>query len=72
MKKYIAEYIIPVEKKGKNCMFDFFRATRLIRCKDCKYWDVSKSNIMNHTCHWGYFLKKEDDYCSWAKPKEEK
>lgn len=43
----------------------------LIRCKDCKYWDVSKSNIMNHTCHWGYFLKKEDDYCSWAKPKEE-
>lgn len=43
----------------------------LIRCKDCKYWDVSKSNIMNHTCYWGYFLKKEDDYCSWAKPKEE-
>ena len=46
------------------------RERELIRCKDCKYWDVSKSNIMNHTCHWGYFLKKEDDYCSWAEPKE--
>jgi hypothetical protein len=46
------------------------RELELIRCKDCKYWDVSKSNIMNHTCHWGYFIKKEDDYCSWAKPKE--
>lgn len=71
MKEYIAEYIVPVEKKGNDNMFDFMNATPLIRCKDCKYWDVSKSNIMNHTCYWGYFLKKEDDYCSWAKRRGE-
>ena len=60
----------PVKHKGFNERLENCPLTELIRCKDCKYWDVSKSNIMNHTCHWGYFLKKEDDYCSWAKPKE--
>ena len=59
------EYIVPVCDDEKDY------GDELIRCKDCKYWDTSKSNIMNHTCYWGYFLKKEDDYCSWAKPKEE-
>ena len=35
MKEYIAEYIVPVEKKGNDCMFDFMNAEPLIRCKDC-------------------------------------
>ena len=37
MKEYIAEYIVPVEKKGNDCMFDFMNAKPLIRCKDC-FW----------------------------------
>ena len=69
------EYIISVQDDERDFEEVFIahirKQTELIRCKDCKYWDTSKSNIMNHTCYWGYFLKKEDDYCSWAKPKEE-
>ena len=36
MKEYIVEYIVPVEKKGKDCVLDFFNTKPLIRCKDCK------------------------------------
>lgn len=70
----VKEYIFPVYDVDLDEFHEYVGYIRtkpeLIRCKDCKYWGVSKSNIMNHTCYWGYFLKKEDDYCSWAKPKE--
>ena len=39
-----AEYIVPVEKKGNDCMFDFMNAKPLIRCKDCKFYEVAELN----------------------------
>ena len=60
MKEYIAEYIVPVEKKGKNCMFDFMNAKPLIRCKDCK-----------HHLECDYWIENGDDwYCADGERKE--
>ena len=84
MKEYIAEYIIPVEKKGNDCMFDFMNAKPLIRCEDCKYWlphhqfgfdsdneeyhDYCEKHLPEDDYY--AFEKNADDYCSSAKPKE--
>ena len=43
----------------------------LIRCKDCKHWQKSVINYNEYVCYWGGYVKKEDDFCSWAERKEE-
>ena len=69
MKEYIAEYIVPVEEKGRNQMFDFMNAKPLIRCKDCK-------NNPSTLVGWiecpmtGAGTRQPNDFCSYAKPKE--
>lgn len=71
MKEYIAEYIVPVEKKGNDNMFDFMNATSLIRCKDCKYNSNTEGNYVNCDVIPQMFGKTPDDnYCSWAERKE--
>ena len=64
MKEYIAEYIVPVDKKGRNQMFDFMNAKPLIRCKDCR-WFINKECAI-------YCLSSahEEAFCSYAEPKE--
>jgi hypothetical protein len=67
MKEYIAEYIVPVEKKGNDYMFDFMNATSLIRCKDCAHF----AGQPNGYCSlWSddYLTKyrNAEDYCSDA------
>ena len=68
MKEYIAEYIVPVEKKGNDCMFDFMNAKPLIRCKDCVWYggddDWSTCAITPE------YLVPPNGYCHRAKPKE--
>lgn len=74
MKEYITEYIVQVEKKGKNCMFDFMNASRLIRCRDCKYYDgYYCRNIFWGNGNGNYTppIKAEDGHCDWAERKEE-
>lgn len=77
MKEYEAEYIVPVEKKGNDRLFDFMNAKQLIRCRDCKY--AKKIYIKNlpwlkqweYSC--GYFNTHSvngDGFCSQAEPKE--
>ena len=67
MKETIAEYIVPVVQDGRNVMFDFLRATMLIRCKDCKYNPKTSytgcpmAGCMSRTDEW---------YCPVGKPKE--
>ena len=53
--------------------FDYIKreCQELIRCKNCKYWERSSSDITGHTCHWGYFKKDENDFCSWAERRNE-
>ena len=71
MKEYVAEYIVPVEKKGNDRLFDFMNAKQLIRCRDCKYY-----NPQQHYCegigNWfGYDDEWSDNgYCYKAEPKE--
>lgn len=65
MKEYIAEYIVPVEKKGNDYMFDFMNATPLIRCKDCKH-HRGENACEKDGCYGWY----DTDYCSRAERKE--
>ena len=44
-------------------------AVPVIRCKDCKHWQKSSINYNEYVCYWGGYVKKEDDYCSWAERK---
>jgi hypothetical protein len=71
MKEYIAEYIVPVEKKGNDCTFDFMNAKRLIRCRDCKYNDAQQ--WVECTLIPKMFGKTADNnFCSYAEPKVKK
>ena len=66
MKEYIAEYIVPVEKKGNDYMFDFVNAKPLIRCKDCKH-RVLIDKVWR--CLYSDFIVPEH-YCGYAERKE--
>lgn len=46
-------------------------AVPVIRCRECKHWDKSRINYNEHVCYWGGYVKREDDFCSWAERKEE-
>ena len=70
MKEYIAEYIVPVEKKGNDCTFDFMNAKPLIRCKDCVYFTPEKSGEHWNICRFYDGPKTADGYCNDAEPKE--
>ena len=81
MKETIAEYIVPVTQDGRNVMFDFLRATELIRCKDCNYYVIAwlkKDGTENKrykpsTCIFGKYEKPRnpDYYCADAKRRGE-
>lgn len=70
MSDYIAEYIIPVEKKGNDYMFDFVNATLLIRCKDCAHWD-SDDGVKGYCNGFNLVYRKYDAdyYCATAERK---
>lgn len=46
-------------------------AVPVIRCKDCIRWRRSKSDITAKVCDWDRYEKTENDYCSWAKRRED-
>lgn len=51
--------------------YQFLGATRLIRCKDCKYNSNTEGNYVNCDLIPQMFGKTPDDnYCSYAEPKE--
>lgn len=68
MKETIAEYIVPVTQDGRDVMFDFLRATMLIRCKDCKYNPKSSYTGCPMAAVSG---RTETDYCSRAERRGE-
>ena len=84
MKQYIAEYIVPVEKKGNDCMFDFMNAKPLTRCKECKHrpYKDERGNVIpvEEECSpcpcvddgdWYYnYIPKDDWYCANGEPKD--
>ena len=68
MKETIAEYIVPVTQDGRDFMFDFLRATELIRCKDCKYRDEETANCTRFRKDW---YVQSNSFCSWAERRGE-
>lgn len=83
MKETIADYIVPVTQDGRDVMFDFLRATRLIRCKDCRYYEVYERKYDGSadkrfkpsicTRAYEYAVTKDPNwFCADAEPKEEK
>lgn len=82
MKETIADYIVPVTQDGRDVMFDFLRATRLIRCKDCRYYEVyerkydgsADKRFKPSICTRAYeyaVTKAPNWFCADAEPKEE-
>ena len=71
MKETIAEYIVPVTQDGRNVMFDFLRATELIRCRDCKHRDPEdKKCDCGHPIRWQ--LPRSDEwFCADAERRGE-
>ena len=70
----ITEYIIPVvpaDEKGKNLMFDFMNANRLIRCNACRYWS-SEDGQTGYCNGFNLVYRKYDAdyYCATAEPIE--
>ena len=65
MKEYICKEV-PTEHGGYLEI-----ETELIRCKDCKYNSNTEGNYVNCDIIPQMFGKTPDDnYCSWAEPKE--
>ena len=69
MKEIIAEYIVPVTQDGKDVMFDFLRATRLTRCKDCKF---NPKRIILGCPMAGSMSRNDDSFCSVGKRRKTK
>ena len=46
-------------------------AVPLVRCRDCIRWRQSKTNTAAKVCDWDRYEKAENDYCSWAKRRED-
>lgn len=72
MKETIAEYIVPVTQDGRDVMFDFLRATMLIRCKDCAHWD-SEDDKKGYCNGFNLMYRQfeSDYYCATAERKQE-
>ena len=66
-----AEYIVPVEKKGNDYMFDFMNAKPLIRCKDCKYGVYETYGEYGHYCCHDQYIETGEEFCAWAERKED-
>ena len=43
----------------------------LVRCRECIRWRRSKYDTTAMVCDWDRYERTENDYCSWAKRKEE-
>ena len=67
MKEVIAR-INGFQREGHRPVIEIER--ELIRCKECKHWDKSRINYNEHVCYWGGYVKREDDFCSWAERKD--
>lgn len=46
-------------------------AVPVIRCKDCIRWRRSKSDTAAMVCDWDWYEKTENDFCSWAKRRDD-
>ena len=69
MKETIADYIVPITQDGNNVMFDFLRATELIRCKNCIHHHGYNCDRL-----YGFqdaFTFMDEDYCSQAERRGE-
>ena len=69
------EYIIPINETAKDYDEMFVGVIRrqpvLIRCRECIRWRQSKSNTAAKVCDWDGYEKTENDFCSWAKRRED-
>ena len=45
-------------------------AVPVIRCRECIRWRRSKSDTTAMVCDWDGYERTENDYCSWAKRKD--
>ena len=64
------EYIITYEDEDINNSTITW-VSELVRCKDCIRWRQSKTNTAAKVCDWDRYEKTENDYCSWAKRRED-
>ena len=46
-------------------------AVPVVRCRECIRWRHSKTNTAAKVCDWDRYEKTENDFCSWAKRKDD-
>ena len=63
----MAEYIV----YGNEDWVSSVIISELVRCKDCIRWRRSKTNTAAKVCDWDRYEKTENDFCSWAKRKDD-
>lgn len=56
------EYIVRV-LANDDCITE----GELIRCRECKWWKESRSDVTARVCAWDNFQREENDFCSWAR-----
>lgn len=45
--------------------------TRVVRCKDCKYWQDNNDGYPHEECRWGHGETPDaNDFCSYGEQKE--
>lgn len=46
-------------------------AVPVIRCKECKYWERSISDVTKNRCTWTAYIKEPEGFCDWAERRQE-
>ena len=56
------------------CRLPRVDAVEVVRCKDCKFWkdDILRDDGKIKCCSVGYYMTKENDFCSFGKRREKK
>ena len=49
-----------------NTHYAYKSMERLVRCKECKYWNTKDCREGVGECEWAYYMTKPDDFCSYG------
>ena len=55
----------------EDCRTALKNSVKVVRCKDCKYWQDNNGGYPHEECRWGKEeTPDEDDFCSYGERKD--